>query len=110
MLSQALRLTSETQGRISKLAILCKAGDRGLVGESFGLYWTNLGVNVFIVTRMGFPDSSVGKESACNAGDPCLIPGLGRSAREATGYPLHSWAFLGAQLIKNLPAMQETCI
>ena len=28
---------------------------------------------------MGFPDSSVGKESACKAGDPSLIPGLGRS-------------------------------
>ena len=27
----------------------------------------------------GFPDSSVGKESACNAGDPGLIPGSGRS-------------------------------
>ena len=35
--SQALRLTSEIQGRLSKLAILCKAGDRGLVGESLGL-------------------------------------------------------------------------
>ena len=28
---------------------------------------------------MGFPNSSVGKESACNTGDPSLIPGLGRS-------------------------------
>ena len=28
----------------------------------------------------GFPDSSVDKESACGAGDPSLIPGLGRSA------------------------------
>ena len=36
---------------------------------------------------MGFPESSVGKESACNAGDPGLIPGLGRSAGEGTGYP-----------------------
>ena len=35
-----------------------------------------------------FPDSSVGKESTCNAGDPGLIPGSGRSAREETGYPL----------------------
>ena len=35
-----------------------------------------------------FPDSSVGKESACNAGDPGLIPGLGRSAGEGVGYPL----------------------
>ena len=36
---------------------------------------------------LGFPDSSVGKESACNAGDPSLIPGLGRSALEGKGYP-----------------------
>ena len=33
-------------------------------------------------------DSSVGKESACNAGDPGLIPGLGRSTGEVIGYPL----------------------
>ena len=37
---------------------------------------------------MGFPDSSVGKESACNAGDPGLIPGSGRSPGEGKGYPL----------------------
>ena len=37
---------------------------------------------------MGFPDSSVGKESPCNAGDPVLIPGLGRSPGEGKGYPL----------------------
>ena len=36
----------------------------------------------------GFPDSSVGKESACNAGDPGLISGLGRSAGGGIGYPL----------------------
>ena len=36
----------------------------------------------------GFPDSSVGKEFACNAGDPDLIPGLGRSAGEGIGYLL----------------------
>ena len=35
-----------------------------------------------------FPDSSVGKESACNAGDPILIPELGRSPGEGKGYPL----------------------
>ena len=60
---------------------------------------------------MGFPDSSVGKESACNAGDPGLIPGLGRSAGEGIGYPLqYSWASLVAQLVKNPPAMQETWV
>ena len=34
------------------------------------------------------PDSSVGKESACNVGDPGLIPGLERSPGEGNGYPL----------------------
>ena len=37
---------------------------------------------------LGFPHSSVGKEPACNVGDPGLIPGLGRSPGEAKGYPL----------------------
>ena len=54
----------------------------------------------------GFPESSVGKESACNAGDPGLFPGLGRSAGEGIDYLLHySWASLVAQPVKNLPAM-----
>ena len=35
-----------------------------------------------------FPDSLVGKETTCNAGDPGLIPGWGRSTREGIGYPL----------------------
>ena len=35
----------------------------------------------------GFPDSSIGKESTCNAGDPCSIPGLGRSPGKGKGYP-----------------------
>ena len=35
-----------------------------------------------------FPGSSAGKESACNAGDPGLIPGLGRSPGERIDYPL----------------------
>ena len=38
--------------------------------------------------KLGFPDSSVGKESACNAGDPGLIPGSGRSPGEGKSYPL----------------------
>jgi len=52
---------------------------------------------------LGFPDSSVGKESTCNAGDPSLIPGSGRSTGEGIGYPFqYSWASLVAQLVKNL--------
>ena len=59
----------------------------------------------------GFPDSSAGKESACNAGDPSLIPGSGRSTGEGIGYPLqYSWVPLMAQLVKNPPAMQETWV
>ena len=38
--------------------------------------------------HLGFPDSSVGKESTCNAGDTGSIPGLGRSPGEGIGYPL----------------------
>ena len=37
---------------------------------------------------LAVPDSSVGKESACNAGDPSSIPGSGRSTGEGIGYPL----------------------
>ena len=59
----------------------------------------------------GFPHSSVGKESVCNAGDPSSIPGSGRSAGEGIGYPLqYSWASLVAQLVKSLPAMWETWV
>ena len=59
----------------------------------------------------GFPDSSVGKESACNAGDPSSFPRSGRSPGEGIDYPLqYSWASLVAQLVKNLPAMRETWV
>ena len=59
----------------------------------------------------GFPDSSVGKESACNAGDLSSIPGSERSPGEGIGYPLqYSWASPVAQLVKNMPAMQETWV
>ena len=39
-------------------------------------------------TKLGFPGSSTGKESACNAGDSHFIPGWGRSPGEGIGYPL----------------------
>ena len=58
-----------------------------------------------------FPDSLVGKESYCEAGDPGSIHGLGRSAGEGIGYPLqYSWASHVAQLVKKPPAMQETWV
>ena len=72
------------------------------IGKQILNHWT---------TRKGFPDNSVGKESACNAGDPSSIPELGRSSGEGIGYPLqYSWASLVAQLVKNPPAMRETWV
>ena len=60
---------------------------------------------------MGFPGSSVGKESSCNAGNPSLIPGSGRSPGEGTGYPFqYSWASLVAQMVMNPPTMQKTWV
>ena len=60
---------------------------------------------------MGFLHSLVGKEPTCNAGDPSLIPGSGRSAGEGIGFPLqYSWASLVAELVKNLPTMWETWV
>ena len=57
---------------------------------------------------LGFPDSSVGKESTCNARDPRLNPGLGRSTGERIGYPLqYTWDSLVAQLVKDPPAVRE---
>ena len=61
---------------------------------------------------MQVTDNSLGKESACSAGDPGSItgsiPGAGRSLAAGTGYPLqYSRASLVAQLVKNLPAMWE---
>ena len=55
----------------------------------------------------GFPDSSVGEESAMQGS----IPGPGRSAGEGIGYPFqYSWASLVVLLVKNPPAMQETMV
>ena len=60
---------------------------------------------------LGFPYGSAGKKSACNAGDPSLISGSGRSPREGIGCPLQcSWASLVAQMVKNPLAMQETWV
>ena len=66
---------------------------------------------VCIYIYIGFPGSSVGKESTCNAGDPGSIPGLGRSTGEGIGYLLqYSWASLVSHLVKNLPAVRETWV
>ena len=73
--------------------------------------WFPLSFICRLNTYLGFPDSSVGKESAGNAGNPSSISGLGRSPGKGIGYPLkYSWASLVAQLVKNTPAMQETWV
>ena len=59
----------------------------------------------------GFSGSSAGKESACNAGDPSLIPRSGGYPGEGTGYLLqYSWASPVAQTVKNPPAMWVTWV
>ena len=56
-------------------------------------------------------DSSVGKESACNPGDPGSVPRSVRSPGEGIGYRLQdSWASLVTQLVKNLPTTWETWV
>ena len=71
---------------------------------SLGILLGHFGCNL----QVGFPDSSAGKESACSAGDPVSIPGLGRSPGEGIGYPLqYSWASPETQMVKNPLAMWE---
>ena len=57
--------------------------------------WTELNCTLFIdyQFQFGFPHSSIGKSSACNAGDLGSIPGLGRSPGEVNGNPLQ-YSFL----------------
>ena len=61
--------------------------------------WSRVGIR-----EMGFPDSSVGKESACNAGDVGLIPGLGRFPVEGKGYPLQ---YSGLENCKELDTTEQ---
>ena len=68
-------------------------------------------IQTFPRLSWGFPGSSTGKESACNAGDPSSIPESGRSHGEGIGYPLqYSSASLVAQTVKTPPVMQETWV
>ena len=69
------------------------------------------GPYIMIKGSSGFSDSSAGKESTCKAEEPSSIPGSGRSAGKGIGYPVqYSWAYLVAQMVKNLPAMQKTWV
>ena len=63
--------------------------------------------DLYQIIKVVFVSSSAGKESVCNAGDPGLIPGSGRSTGDRIGYPLQ---YFVARLVKNLPAMWETWV
>ena len=74
------------------------------------LYFYFIYIYIRNIVDLGFPANSAGEESACIAGYPDSIPGLGRSPREGIGYPLqYSWASLVAQ-VKNPPAILETWV
>ena len=77
-----------------------------------GLHWSERPSSKSLqVWRTGFADSSVGQESACNAWDPGLIPGCGRSPGEGIGSLLqYSWASVVAQMVKNPPVLWETWV
>ena len=67
--------------------------------------------DISLALFLGFPYSSAGKESTCNAWDPGSIPGSGSSPGEGIDYPLqYSWASLVAQMVKNPLARQETWV
>ena len=74
-----------------------------------GILMTAGDADLYQIVKVVFVSSSAGKESACNARDPGLIPGSGRSAGEGIGYPFqYSWPSFVAQLLKNTPAMWKT--
>ena len=76
-----------------------------------GIHTREVGFLVWNHTRNHNLVAQLVKESACNAGDPGLIPGSGGSAGEGIGYPFrYSWSSLVTQMVKNPPAMQETLV
>ena len=68
------------------------------IRDTKGTFHAKMGT---IKDRKGFPRSSVGKESPCNAGDPSLIPGLRRSAGEGIGYLLQYFWSTGKESACN---------
>ena len=81
---------------------------RGLRWPEYTDRWTDM--RVYASSSLGFTDSSVGTEWACNAGDPSSIPGLGRSAGEGIGYPLQYFQAFPVAQLQNPPAIWETWV
>ena len=78
---------------------------------SISFSWSNLMTKNICICLHGLPCSSAVKESTCNAVDPVQL--LGREVPLKKGSAAHSkcsWASLVAQMVKNLPAMQENWV
>ena len=96
-----------TQG--SNLHLLHWQKDSLLLGHQRSPCEKTQSLKLLTLPLMVFSDSSVGKKSACNAGDPGSIPVSGISPGEEIGCPLQYFgASLVAQLVKNPSTMQET--
>ena len=110
-LSQVFRWDKRSKEQLPEKPVLVEGRRMGcLLGERLPAEPLE-NVSQHYTCRAGFPHSSAGKESTCSAGDPGLIPGLGKSLGEGIGYPFqYSWASLVAQLVKNLSAMRETWV
>ena len=101
---------------------LCNPMDCSLSGSSVhGIFQATVLEWGAISFSRDLPDSGIEPRSAALQADaftlyatreaPGSMPGLGRSTGEGIGYPLqYSWTSLVAQLVKNLPAMQETWV
>ena len=83
-----------------------------LIGYIYTIHThTYIYIYIYTHTYITVLGSSAGKESACNVGDPNLIPGLGQSPGEGIGYPFqYYWASLVAQMVKNPPIIWETWV
>ena len=79
------------------------------LGKGAGHNFTNRNLRLIFRQIEDFPDSSIGKESACNAGDSGLIPVSGRSSWRRNTHSLILRASLVARLV-NSPAMWETWV
>ena len=67
----------------------------------FGYIYIYICLSIYLSIYEGFPGSSDGKESACNAGDLGSVPGLGRSPGEGTGFLLHFFQVAEVKLAKT---------
>ena len=102
-----------TGRRISKPNLL-SLNQKDINSPKTALFWytiTHTHTHICLIymhTCTYSPGSSAGKESGCDTGDHGSILGSGRSPREGICYPLqNSWASLMAQMVKNLPIVQE---